>query len=78
MVCKVPKDLNLGEVELYEQAQFKFIASAYCFQLARHFRELFQDDDSIPPIFYATPYLYRLKTPFQGTSFVYAEPNLDF
>lgn len=57
---------------------FKFFSSAYCFQLARIFRTIFKNEAKIPPIFYATPYLYTLKTPFKGVEFLYVEPNIDF
>lgn len=46
--------------------------------MARYFRKIFKDEKNIPPIFYATPYIYSLDKPFRGASYVYAEPNLDF
>lgn len=54
------------------------MSSAFCFQLSRYFRKIFKDDRRIPPIFYLTPYFYTLDEEFHGTSFVYAEPNIDF
>ena len=44
--------------------------------MARCFRHLGCDHD-VPPIFFLSPTLYRLEKPFNGISYIFAEPEID-
>jgi len=45
--------------------------------MTRLFRTACVDIPQAPPIFFLQPILYKLNSPFQGETFVYAEPYID-
>ena len=44
--------------------------------MARYFRKM-GCAYNVPPIFFLSPTLLKLKTPFEGVRYIYAEPEID-
>ncbi|CAD8064170.1 unnamed protein product [Paramecium sonneborni] len=83
MVAKLSKEhvkkyreneLTENDIEIAEeQAKTRYYVAAYANELAFLFRQKTKEFDGIPPIFYVTPILYKLESPFYGVKQLYAE-----
>ncbi len=61
----------------YNEALEKAHTSAYAQILAKIFRKVTYNIDHAPPLFYLSPFVYTLDTPFNGVKHFYAEPEID-
>jgi len=78
LVIKIPKNKSKDYMEDRKQETEKRVkTSLYTCQMTRLFRTACVDIPQAPPIFFLQPILYKLDTPFQGETYVYAEPYLD-
>ncbi|CAK89903.1 unnamed protein product (macronuclear) [Paramecium tetraurelia] len=72
--------VKLSEESIQEAkkfAQSRFISQTIAKQLAKIYREKVQNLAGSPPIFYVSPMIYVLSSPFYGLDYIYAESYIN-